>query len=107
MAHALTLELPDDMYDAVQKVARRCGKAPEAVALEGVARHVAASAGLAGGEVDTADAWAKLLRHAGAVSGGNHTRPTQNGSMPIWRGNTRQSENHAGAAGDCGSVVAE
>lgn len=69
MSRTLKLELPDEIYAAVQRLAAETGKAPEIVALEGVERHVAARS--APPDRDSTDSWFRLRRHAGAVDSGD------------------------------------
>lgn len=39
MSKTLTLELPDEIYDAIEQIAVRTGEAPQAVALQWLARR--------------------------------------------------------------------
>lgn len=71
MAHTLTIELSDDMFEAVRQVAQQTGKAPEVVALEGVARHVATTSVAPRADTDKSEAWQQLHRFFGAIDSGD------------------------------------
>ena len=65
MARTLTLQLPDEIYHAVKRLADQSGREPEAVAIEGVTRHVTFQSSSPPAPVPTPD---QLRRHFGAVS---------------------------------------
>jgi hypothetical protein len=70
VSRTLTIELPDELYQAFEQAAARSGRTPEAVALEWLARHAAAptpsGAGGAGYPLG-----GKLRRYAGIVNSGD------------------------------------
>lgn len=70
MGKTLTFEIPDELYEAFQAVATKTGRSTEEVTLEWLAKHSPKPRpGLS--EEERQAAWQRLLRHAGAVNGGD------------------------------------
>jgi hypothetical protein len=68
----LTFEVSDALYEAFQQMAARYGKPLEAVALEWLVQHPPGQPPQLTDQ-ERPEAWARLLRHAGAVSLGHPT----------------------------------
>ena len=66
----LTVDVPDELYQALEQTAANGGRTVEAVALEWLGRHGAEPRPTLTEEESRA-AWDRLLRHAGAFESGD------------------------------------
>jgi len=66
----LTFEVPDQLYEAFEKMAAREGRSVEALALEWLARHEPKPRPNLT-EDESRAAWDRLLRHAGSFESGD------------------------------------
>lgn len=72
MSQTVTLELPDEVYQVIQRTARMLGRTTEDLAAEWLARHARKPRPHLS-EEEMRAAWARLTRHAGAASLGHPT----------------------------------
>lgn len=70
MSKTLTFEIPEELYEAFDHIARRDGKTTEQVALEYLTRRAAERRPTLG-EAERRAARDRLLRYAGAVNSGD------------------------------------
>lgn len=70
MSKTLTFEVPDELYEAFERMAAKSGRTTEAVALEWIAQRATTHSPQLTDE-QRREARARLLGHAGAVHSGN------------------------------------